>query len=135
VDEEGLPTDSYSPNFWEGEILEDEQFYSSSFTVFDYLGSPSGTQRPVFHDAWSHPHFLYTPMAEHSRPRWNKPDQLLDVVAGEFLQVRKLLGVDSWMSVLGINAHSTKSVHLPTWRSRGSSPRRTRRSCARSTSS
>lgn len=112
TDEEGAPVDSYSPNFFDGESLEDKQFYSSAFTVFDYVGTPTGTNNPRFSDAWSYPHFLYTPLAEHSRPRWNKAEQLLDVVAGEFIQVRELVGLDSWTSVLGINAHSTKPVHF-----------------------
>ncbi|HOQ89340.1 MAG TPA: PKD domain-containing protein, partial [Candidatus Hydrogenedentes bacterium] len=113
VDEEGKPIDSYSPDFFGDtpETLEAEAFYSSSFTVYDYYGTPEG-RSVLFADAWNFPVFLYTPLNEQSRPRWNSPNQLLDIVAGELLQLRPLVSLDQWQSVLGINVHSTSTVHF-----------------------
>ena len=114
VDEEGKPIDSYSPDFFGDtpETLKADAFYSSSFTVYDYYGTPSGGRAVQFANAWNFSPFLYSPLNEQSRPRWNSPNQLLDVVAGEILQLRKLVSLDEWISVLGINVHSTSTVHF-----------------------
>lgn len=112
VNQDGDPIDSYSPNFREGEVFEEDASYSSSFTVWDTTGTPSGSMAPGFFNVWNHPGYLYTPAAEHTRPRWNKFDQLLDITAGEILEIRKLLSLDSWVDVIGINLHSTKALHF-----------------------
>ncbi len=88
--------------------------YSASFTVWDLNGinsnSPDEWHQWAF-DAWNYPTRLYTPLAEHTRPMWSKVDQLLYMYAGELLSFRRLLTMDTWKSVIGINVHSTKSVH------------------------
>ncbi len=110
VTDDGDPEDSYSPNFYDGENLADEVGYSASFTVWDVSGP--GSIRPGFFSAWNQPLFLYTPVAEHTRPRWNAFDQLMDAVSGEVLQLRTLISLESWDSLIGINVHSSGSVHL-----------------------
>jgi PKD repeat protein len=120
VNDEGEPIDSYSPNFFDAEIFEEEVFYGSSFTVFDTTGGPfAGDEINDFGDLnlsvvpnlWSNPFFVYTPAAEHTRPRWSSPATLLELFTGEILQMRELLPVESWQSVIGINLHSGKPVH------------------------
>jgi PKD repeat protein len=123
VDKDGKPIDSYSPNFYDGKILEDKQFYSSSFTAYDFTGSIYSGQTNVTYtaNAWNYPHMLYMPLGEFSRPRWNAVGQVLQVVAGEFLQERTLTAIDDWKQVIGINAHSTRAVHFEhgNWDERG----------------
>lgn len=111
-DDEGAPIDSYSPSFFEGENLLEEASYSSSFTVWDGTGTTGGAFQPGFFDAWNRPHFLYSPPAAHFRPRWNKLDELVDFVPGEFLQIRRLVPYGAWTPVLALNIHSTKAVHF-----------------------
>ena len=114
VDEEGDPVDSYNPNFFDGgddNDFEPSEAYASSFTVWDRTGSISGVGDPGLYDTWNRPMFLYTPLAEYTRPRWSKPDDLLDMMAGEFLQIRRLMSTDTWVNMIGINLQSTKSIH------------------------
>jgi PKD repeat protein len=112
VDENGDPVDSYSPNFFDGEILEPENSYSASFDVWSTVGSVRGKPNPSFHNAWNHPNFMHVPVAELTRPRWNRFNQIFDMVAGEMLELRTLLGYEDWVPVLGINLHSTKAEHF-----------------------
>ena len=114
VDKEGKPIDSYSPNFYDGETLEDEQFYSSSFGVYDFTGAPYSGQPgvTVSANAWNYPKMLYMPLGEFTRPHWNAVGQTLQAVAGDLLQLRTLTAIDEWKQVLGINVHSTRSVHF-----------------------
>lgn len=116
VDENGEPLDTYDPNFYDPEspeILEADVGYSSSFTVWDLNGLiyPEQWNEPAF-NAWNYPTMLYTPLAEHTRPKWPRFDQLLDVFAGEMLSFRRLLAMEEWRPVIGINLHSTKSIHF-----------------------
>ena len=123
VDDEGKPKDSYSPNFYDGEKLEDKQFYSSSFGVYDFTGNAVTATQTVTTsaNAWNYPAALYMPLGEFSRPRWNAVGQALQVVAGELMQPRVLTSLDDWRQVIGINAHSTRSVHFDhyDWDARG----------------
>lgn len=120
LDDEGAPVDSYSPDFFNEdgpETLEAESFYSSSFTVYDPSG-PDFSVLPVIvsdwlnapsANFWQHtPHFTI-PLAEFSRPMWNKPLQLLSIATGQFMDIRELLALDDWNPVVGINLHATTS--------------------------
>lgn len=115
VDNEGKPVDNYEPNFFDGDVLEPDESYSASFTVWDITGKAAGEKDVGFFDAWNTPAFLYTPLAEHTRPRWSKLDQLLDFMPGELISARELVSLDTWVDVIGINAHSTQSVHADTY--------------------
>jgi len=112
IDDEGEPVDSYSPNFFDGETLDEEASYSASFGVFDITGDPDGSGIPGYENAWNHPRFLYTPIAEYSRPSWSNPSRLLDILAGEMIEIRRLISVEDWDAVLGINLHGTKPLHF-----------------------
>ncbi len=123
VDKDGKPIDSYTPDFFGGKQLTDKQYYSSSFGVFDFTGSPASNRAGVTdsENAWNYPAELYMPLGEFTRPRWNAVDQVLQVVTGEMLQLRSLTPLDDWRQVLGINVHSTRSVHFDhsDWDARG----------------
>jgi len=112
---DGDPIDEYDPNFYDkddpGKLISDVG-YSSSFAVWDLNGiiSPEDWNYVGF-DAWNYPTMLYTPLAEHTRPNWARLDQLLYMYAGELLSFRRLVTMDTWRPVVGINVHSTKSVH------------------------
>lgn len=107
VNDDGEPVDDY-PEF----PVEADSAYSSSFTVWDVTGSPAGVNSSGFFDAWNYTGFLYTPLAEHTRPKWNQPNRILDIIAGEFIELRNLVSLDTWTPVIGINLHSTKPEHF-----------------------
>lgn len=112
---DGEPIDEYDPNFYDADDPErmiSDAGYSASFTVWDLNGiiNPEQWEYSGF-DAWNYPTRLYTPLAEHTRPKWSKFDQLLYMYAGELLSFRRLVAMDTWKPVIGINVHSTKSVH------------------------
>lgn len=112
---DGEPIDEYEPNFYDkddpGKLISDVG-YSSSFAVWDLNGIISSEDwNSVGFDAWNYPTVLYTPLAEHTRPNWGRFDQLLYMYAGELFSFRRLVNLDTWRAVVGINLHSTKSVH------------------------
>lgn len=107
TDEEGEPIDSL-PEF----PLVSESGYSSSFSVMDTTGFPGGKWQPIFYDTWNRPRYAYTVPAEWTRPSWNIPDQLVDSMGANILDLRQLVPLETWTEVIGINVHSTKSVHL-----------------------
>lgn len=122
VDDEGAVEyiDDYSPNFYDGEILEAEAWYSSSFGVYDpsgpfipgeALGIELGNiPTPNF---WQHTSFMAVPTGEFTRPRWNKPGQLMSMFASEYLEQRRVLALEEWTSVIGINLHATRAWRDP----------------------
>jgi len=112
---DGDPIDEYDPNFYDADDpakMISDTAYSASFTVWDLNGliNPEQWLQSAF-DAWNYPTRLYTPLAEHTRPKWSKFDQLLYMYAGELMSFRRLVAMDTWKPVIGINVHSTKSVH------------------------
>ncbi len=112
---DGEPIDEYDPNFYDADNPEkmiSDGGYSASFAVWDLNGIINPEQW-IYNgfDAWNYPTRLYTPLAEHTRPKWSKFDQLLYMYAGELLSFRRLVAMDTWRPVIGINVHSTKSVH------------------------
>ncbi len=110
--DDGAPLDSYTPDFLTGEILENTDAYASSFSVFEMRGTPLIQDGLGMVNTWTAPHYMYTPVAEFTRPRWNAFDQLLDSFSGEFLRIRQLVPMEAWFPVLGLNIHSTKSLHF-----------------------
>lgn len=120
TDEEGAPVDSYTPNFNDGEILEDEVAYSASFSVWDTSGnqfddvefSGAGFTGGSPYNFWNHPTFLYTPLQENTRPLWNSVDRLFDLTAGEVLEIRQLISTEQWVPVLAMNIHSAAPEHF-----------------------
>jgi PKD repeat protein len=119
VDEEGAPIDSYSPDFLE-EDLSDDQAYSSAFTVFDTTGEQfsnvqvggSAAAIGAPYNFWNHPGYLYTPLSEYTRPKWSSIDQLLDLNSGEYLELRQLVALEQWVPVIAMNLHSGYSEHF-----------------------
>src|SRR6185295_5860599 len=57
-------------------------------------------------NAWANPRFLYTPLAEYQRPRFDVGGAVFDYVTGEFLDLRRLIPLEQWTPVIGIDAHS-----------------------------
>ena len=113
VDDDGEPIDTYSPDYFgDDPDTETEESYSSSFAVWDLTGATGAAKEPGDYDAWNRPDYMYTPLAEQTRPRWNSVNQLLDVVPGDFLQIRTVVALETWLDVVGINAHSTQAEHF-----------------------
>lgn len=118
VDEEGASIDTYSPDFYgeDPETLEADAFYSASFGVYDPSG-PDFSAMPIVSDwgtvptpnFWQHTPHLAIPLAEFSRPLWNKPLQLMTIATGQFMEFRKVLSMDDWTAVVGINLHASRS--------------------------
>jgi len=109
----GEPVDSYSPNFYQGEVMNENNQYTGHFNVYDLTGDTifgyrPGTERNI--SSW--PFFMYTPVPEHTRPRWDISDTFIEAVTGEILDLRHVLPVDSWIPVLGINAHGDPSAQI-----------------------
>ncbi len=100
--EEGDPIDSI-PEF----PVENENAYSSSFSVFDATGSPvnviNGPDEP---NVWNHIPFIYTPFDEHLRPRFDLPGNTINFVTGEWMYNRTIPAQESWFPVIKINAHA-----------------------------
>lgn len=119
VDEEGAAIDSYSPDFAEGP-LSDDQAYSSAFTVFDTTGDQfsniqiGGNSAAIGapYNFWNHPGYLYTPLAEYTRPKWSSIDQLLDLNSGEYLELRQLVALEQWVPVIAMNMHAGYAEHF-----------------------
>lgn len=99
--------------------VEEDVAYSASFGVYDITGGPSHNADVDYINAWAHPRHFYTPLAEHSRPRWDLPGTISDFVAGEWLELRELFPIESWVPVIGINAHSTTTWHMTSSNGRG----------------
>jgi hypothetical protein len=55
---------------------------------------------------------MYTPVAEHSRPRWDISNTFIEAVTGEILDIRHIWPVDMWVPVLGINAHGSSDSQI-----------------------
>ncbi|MDP7638772.1 MAG: PKD domain-containing protein, partial [Candidatus Hydrogenedentes bacterium] len=111
VNEDGEPADSYSPNFLDAEILEDNPLYTSSFSVYDITAGPAEPYLEAYHNSWITPHTAQIPMVEFSRPRFNPAGTVFDIVAGHFQGMRQLFAVDTWVQAVGIDAHSTGLSH------------------------
>lgn len=115
---EGDLIDSYSPDFFgeDPETLEADAFYSASFGAYDPSG-PDFSAMPLVSgwgevptpNFWQRTPHLSIPLAEFSRPRWNKPLQLMTIATGQFMELRNLLSMDDWTAVVGINLHATRS--------------------------
>ena len=116
---EGDVVDSYSPDFFgeDPETLAAESFYSASFGAYDPSG-PDFSAMPLVSswgdiptaNFWQRTPHLAIPLAEFSRPRWNKPLQLMTIATGQFMELRNLLSMDDWTAVVGINLHATRSI-------------------------
>ncbi|HUW60580.1 MAG TPA: PKD domain-containing protein [Candidatus Bathyarchaeia archaeon] len=106
VNDDGEPVDSYSPNFYDDETLDEEVGYSSSFTVWDITNGPLPGELVNYVNSWTWPMVLDTPMAEHSRPRWDAPGQMFNFMTGEWAQMRTLFPLEQWIPMVGINIHS-----------------------------
>lgn len=113
--EDGDVIDGYTPDFYadEPETLDPETAYSSSFAVWDITGSPRDAFQPAHANAWNWSRHLYTPVAEHSRPRWDSTTPMMDFVTGEWLDLRRLFSLEEFVPLIGINLHSTLSVNVP----------------------
>ncbi len=116
IDDDGDPVDSYSPDFFDGDILEPDEAYSSSFGVFDITGTLvaaiDGADQATLYNSWNHPSYPHFSTAEFTRPAWNAPARLLDAIAGENLALRKLMPVEAFVPAIGINMHSTLGIHF-----------------------
>lgn len=106
--ESGDLIDTYSPVL-PGEEYDPDTEYLSEFNVWDVTSGLHDEFEVPFFNAWNHPHRMYTPAGEHVRPRWDSAGPLanaFDFVTGEWLHLRKLMSVDSWHQVIGINVHA-----------------------------
>ncbi len=108
----GAPVDSYVPNFFNGKRLGGENAYSSSFNIVDMSGSWNGNYNPESDGGvWSWPKKAYRPLGELARPVCQGPcSNFLSVVSGEYLDLRNLFSLETWVSCIGINLHGFKEV-------------------------
>jgi len=105
------PIDSISPDFSDSDNqLRPDTSYASSFDVLDMNGGSSQIFQEDDYNNWNWPIHMYTPLAEHRRPRFDVAGAVFDFVTGEWLELRRLVSLDAWTAVLGINAHSTSHV-------------------------
>ena len=103
------PVDSYSPNFYATppENLNPETAYSASFAVYDVTGSTSGEFTQDMVNFWNWTTFIYAPLPEFTRPRWDAGAGLFDSVYGQRMELRRLFSVETWTAAVGINIHAT----------------------------
>jgi len=116
LDEEGEPVDQVP----EDPIgFENENGYVSIFNVFDMTGPEDAQDFPLGAvttdgtvNEWIHPRYMYTPLDEHFRPRFDLPGNFFDAVTGEFLFVREMISMETWTPVIALNMHGV-SVGSP----------------------
>jgi hypothetical protein len=106
----GDPIDTYNPNFYNGDPLDPGSAYASSFSVLDITGSIDPVRNNEVTQAYNWPQHMYTPLAEHRRPRFDVPGNFVDFVTGEWVEMRRLFALDSWTALIGISAHSVTAV-------------------------
>jgi len=121
-DEEGQiegPLDDYTPDFYgdDPEDFDSEACYSSSFAVWDMtgrVGPDLGGYSPRDFSVWNYPHNMYTPAAEYYRVRYDVSplSPAVEFATGEHVQLRQIFALETWVPVIGINIHSTESVHV-----------------------
>ncbi len=108
TDDEGAGIDTIDPDVWP---IDPRSAYLASLAVWD-TSVPDYVREPEDVNAWTWPHRLHTPLAEHRRPRWDVPGQVFDFVSGEWVELRKMSPVDQWLDVIGINMHGTGDSRL-----------------------
>lgn len=86
--------------------------YSASFAAYDITGSLNPDQSYVYTNTWNYPNFVYTPQPEYSRPRWDSSATALQIVNGEWIQLRRLFAIETWYAVIGLNMHSSSASAL-----------------------
>ncbi|NIA16364.1 MAG: hypothetical protein GWP08_20075, partial [Nitrospiraceae bacterium] len=105
---EGEPIDSYSPDFLTGESLIEEVGYSSSFSIVEMTGSLNDAYDPGSDTSvWNWPNRQYTPVNEHTRPRWDGVGNTIQFVFGEYMDMRQIFAMDTWRALYGINVHGS----------------------------
>jgi hypothetical protein len=97
------------PDFTEGPISE-EAGYSASFEVWDQSGWDDFFAEPGdrSYNRSAHSINMYTPYGEQVRPRWDVGDSIVNAVTGEWLDLRELFAIETWVPVVAINAHATQ---------------------------
>ncbi|HRI87429.1 MAG TPA: hypothetical protein PK869_04155, partial [Candidatus Hydrogenedentes bacterium] len=95
------------------EPLDPETAYSASFGAWDITSGPSRARDVDFFNAWAHPRTVYTPLSEYHRPRFDVTGSAFDFVAGEFVELRELISLENWKSVIGIDAHGGSTLGSP----------------------
>ncbi len=97
------PKDSYPPaESWPNTP---DAYYWNSFSVFDSTGTVLKQTTVEDGNTFQYPYYEYTPVAEYTRPRWDAQGQLVDKVFGEFIEIRRLLSLDTWTALIGLNLH------------------------------
>ncbi len=99
--DDGNPIDSY-PEF----PVASGGAYSSSFGVYDVTGSWNASRFWDEVNTGYQPNFIHTPLAENTRPRWDLPGTFVEFTAGEFMDLRHVMSLETWTAVLGINVHA-----------------------------
>lgn len=111
------PVDSYSPNFFGAppEILDPGTAYSSSFSVYDVTATLGGEQAQPYTNSWNWTSFLYAPLPEFARPRWDQGNLFETFpVTYQRMELRRLFSIETWTGVVGINIHATDQSWLET---------------------
>ncbi|MCX5771491.1 MAG: PKD domain-containing protein, partial [Candidatus Hydrogenedentes bacterium] len=107
-----LVADSYSPEDFTD--IGRDLGYSSIFGVFDI----SGAQFQDYswgnwdNNTWNWPSKLYTPGPDHLRPVWDKLDGAIENGIGEWLDLRRVCSLETWVPVIGINLHGADSYPI-----------------------
>lgn len=86
--------------------------YTSNFTVWDHTGDEDPrfpfTEVVLIGGAnlWEHPRFMFTPLAEHSRSRFDLAGNFFDAVTGEIIYIREVVAVEEYFPLIDINVHA-----------------------------
>ncbi|MDZ4858667.1 MAG: hypothetical protein SGI88_06760, partial [Candidatus Hydrogenedentes bacterium] len=113
-----ITTDGRIPTLADCELAEDNYpdesisggAYSASFGAWDVSSGPDLALDLEYANAWAHPRSVYTPLEEYHRPRFDVGGAAFDFVAGEYVELRQLISLDNWKSLIGINAHGAPTV-------------------------
>jgi hypothetical protein len=121
--EDGARLDSYAPDFQQGDILDERATRCTNFDVWDFTGGLSRDNRfypdlppdgivNAGRTPWNWPNKLYTPVAEHTRPRWDLGENIFNALGGEWMDLRRVISLEEWVPVIGINVHGGCGTYL-----------------------
>ncbi|MBX7255875.1 MAG: IPT/TIG domain-containing protein [Candidatus Hydrogenedentes bacterium] len=109
--DDGGPLDNYDPAGDGGYFSELIcASYASSFGVWDITGGYFSDVTMDDSNMWNWVNHVYTPIGEYRRPRFDVSGSAFDFVAGECLDLRRLIPTEQFIPLIGINIHGPSTV-------------------------